>query len=110
MKYYEIDAVKSDDRLIERFFEDGRRFLKKIPFNPKIVVALQEQFKGQPINIELKGGWIVITKMGHSEKYASAAKEVVGDKPITIDFIAEQEMKMLQKAGYKVTMVIGEIE
>jgi len=111
MKFYELQAIKSDNQLVERFFEDGRRFLKYIPFNPKIVTALQEQFKGKPIEVELKGSWIVITKTGYDETYAEAGKSLVGeDGEITVERIAEEEMKMLKRAGYSVSLVIGETE
>lgn len=111
MKYYELDAVKSDSRIVERFFEDGRRFIKYVPFNPKILGALQEQFKDKPITVELKQGWIIITKTGFDESMANAAKSVVGeDEEITVERIAEEEKKMLQSVGYKVSYVMGGVE
>lgn len=110
MKYYELEAIKSDNRLIERFFDDGRRFIKYIPFNPKIITALQEQFKGKPITVELKKGWVVITKTGFDEQYAKAGASLTGDKEVTVETIAEEEKKMLTKAGYRVSLVIGDTE
>jgi len=110
MKYYEIDAMKSDNRLVERFFEDGRRFIKYIPFNPKIVAVLKEQFKNKPIDVELKGTWIVITKTGFDEQFARAGKSLVGDDEVTIGRIAKEEVKMLTKAGYRVKLIVGDTD
>jgi len=111
MKYYELEAIKSDNRLIERFFDDGRRFIKYIPFNPKIVAALKEQFKDKPITVELKEGWIVITKTGFDEQYAKAGQSLIGEEgEVTVERIAEEEMKMLKRAGYRVSLVIGDTD
>ena len=110
MKYYQIEAIKSDNKLIERFFENGKRFIKYIPFNPKVVVALKEQFKDKPIEVELKNGWIVITKTGIDETYKKAGEEMMQGEELTVERLAEEEMKMLQKAGYKVTLVLSEVE
>jgi len=108
MKYYELDAIKSNSRLVERFFEDGRRFIKYVPFNPKIVTALKEQFKDKPVEVEFKEGWVIITKTGFDEQYAQAGKSLVGEEEeITVERIAEEEKKMLEMAGYKVNYVIG---
>jgi len=109
MKYYEIKAVKSNNQLIERFV-NGVRYVKYIPFNPQIVVALQEQFKNKPVEVELKGSWIVITKTGHDEQLAKAGASVMSEDEVTEEALAQKEMEMLKKAGYNVSLNIGETD
>jgi len=111
MKYYELHAIKPGAELVERFFEDGRRFLKYVPFNPKIIATLQEQFKNKPVNVELKGTWIVITKTGKIDDFEKAAKTLMKDgEELTVEKLAREEQKMLQKAGFTVTYMVGDIK
>lgn len=108
MKYYQLIGVRGDNKIIERFFDDGRRFLKYIPFNPKIVITLKEQFKNRPIDVDFKEGWIIITKTGFDEQMAQASDSVLKGETLTIERLAEEEKKMLERAGYKVEYMIGE--
>jgi len=110
MKYYQIEAIKSDNKLVERFFEDGRRFIKYIPFNPKIIIALKEQFKDKPIEVELNNGWIVITKTGIDETYKKAGEELMKGEKLTVERLAEEEFKMLKSVGYKVSLFMSEVD
>lgn len=110
MEYYELTATKTGSKIVERFFEDGRRFLKYVPFNPKVVTTLKEQFKDKPIDIELKGSWIVITKRGKIDQFEKAGKELIkSEEELTVERIAQEEKKMLQRAGYSVLYVVGKV-
>lgn len=110
MKYYELVGKKGNDMIIERFFEDGRRFIKYVPFNPKILVAVKQQFKDKPVEVDYRGGWIVIIKTGIDPAMENAAKRVLKGEELTIERLAEAEKEMLQMAGYKVSYIINETE
>ncbi len=111
MKYYELIGTKGSEKLIERFFDNGKRYIKKTPFDHKILAVLKEQFKSRPVEVELnKNGWIVITKTGSDEQFAKAADSVLQGEELTIQRLAEEEAKMLRKAGYKVNYMVHDDE
>jgi hypothetical protein len=107
MKVIEITAQNKSvgQTIVERFFEDGKRFMKVVPFKPQIYSQIKETFKNKNVHVELlNNGWIFIQKLGKDETLENAAKQVVGDIPVTPMDIAKMEMDMLTKAGYLVTI------
>lgn len=109
MKYYQLEATKGSDKIIERFFDDGRRYIKKIPFSHQVLAVLKEQFKTKPVTVELNDkGWIVITKTGKDETLEKAADSVMKGEQLTVERLAEEEAKMLEKAGCKVNYMVRE--
>lgn len=100
---FELIAQNSQtgQKIVERFLDDGTRFMKVVPFNPQIYVKLKEQFKGKNILIEISASkWIKISKIGENPELKSAAKQAIGEKEVTQDLIMNMEADMLRKAGF----------
>jgi hypothetical protein len=105
MRYTEIVALKGEQKIIERYMEDGTRFIKNIPFNPSIFIKLKEQFKNKNIFVEQGNNrWIKITKTGENPDLKNAAEKAIGKKEITHDEIVDMESDMLKKAGFIVSV------
>ncbi len=105
MKGKEIIAQNhtTNQKIVERFMEDGTRFIKHIPFSPTIVIKLKEQFLNKNINVELgANNWIKITKTGENPELEKVAGQVYNKKEITQDDIIKVESEMLSKAGFVV--------
>ena len=105
MKYTEINATNSQtgQHIIERFLEDGTRFIKHIPFSPQIFVKLKEQFNGKNISVEISASkWMKITKTGDNPELREAVKKAMGDKEVTREDITKAECELLNKAGFVV--------
>ena len=104
MKFYEIVAIKGEQKITERYMEDGTRFIKHIPFSPVIFVKLQEQFKGKNILVELGANrWIRISKIGENPELKAAAVKSVGEKELSREDIIKIEADMFTKAGFIVS-------
>lgn len=101
MKYYQITAEKGNQKIIERYMENGDRFIKHIPFNPTILIKLREQFANKNVSVDISSfRWIRIHKTGESPELKAAAQKVVGDKQMTRDDIVKIEAEMLKQAGF----------
>jgi hypothetical protein len=103
MNYTEIMASNSQtgQRLMERFMDNGERFIKHIPFNPIIFVKLKEQFNGKNVNVELLSNhWINITKTGDNPELKNAAVQATGKTEITREEIISAEVDLLKKGGF----------
>ena len=105
MKYTQITATNSQtgQRIVERFLEDGTRFIKHIPFSPQIFVKLKEQFNGKNVSVEISASkWIKITKTGDNPELKSAAEQATGKSEVTREDIIKAESDLLNKAGFVV--------
>jgi hypothetical protein len=101
MKYYELIAEKGNQKIIERYIENGDRFIKHIPFNPTIFVKLKEQFANKNVSVEMSSSrWVRVHKTGESKELKAAAEQVVGDKQVTREDIMNIEANMLKQAGF----------
>ena len=110
MRYYEITAERGKSKIVERFMEGGVRYVKYVPFNPKIFVTIKDQFASKPnIKVDLVNGWVKITKTAPDKELEERMKGVVGEEA-TMDKLIDMEVKMLKQAGYKVSVVEGEYE
>lgn len=107
----EILAIKKEtnQKIVERFLEDGTRFFKHIPFNPAIFTQLQNQFQNKNVEVVLgNNNWIRIKKMGESPELKQAAEKAFGKRELTQDEIIKIEADMLRKAGFIVKINTGE--
>jgi hypothetical protein len=105
MKYTQITAEKkgTGQKIIERYFEDGTRFIKHIPFSPQILVALKDAFKNKNVSIELGSNqWIRIKKTGENPELEEAVKQATGKSIITEKDRVNAESELLKKSGFVV--------
>ena len=113
MKVYELTAesTQNKQRIIERFIEDGRRFIKVIPFHPQIFAQIKETFKTKPVKVELlNNGWIFIQKIARDEAMEEASKQVIGDKDISLREMIDMEADFLRKGKFIVKIEEKETE
>ena len=111
MKGIEIIAEKPGTRqkIHQRFFSNGERFIKHIPFSPEIVVQIKEQMKNKPVEIDINSQkWIRIKKTGRDIQMEEAlSKELKISEP-TLEDQTKIEVNMLKRMGFIVQ--VKEIE
>jgi len=104
MKGKQLTAThKNGQKIVERIFEDGTRFIKHLPYNPQVFVQLKSQFKDKQVDVQIsEDHWVRIKKLADNDKLKEAAKKVYGDNPVSVDDMMEMEAKMLKSAGFVV--------
>lgn len=113
MKGKEIIAEKIGTRqkMHQRFFENGERFIKHIPFSPQIIIQIREQLKDKSVEIELnENKWIRIKKIERDMKMENAISNELKIKEPSLDMQANIEVNMLKQAGFIVKINDIEIE
>ncbi len=104
---YELNAqnTQTGQHIVERFMNDGTRFMKVVPFNPQIYIQLRKQFENKNVSVEIGlNKWIKISKIGENPELKSAAKQAIGEKELTQDLMMKMEADMLSKAGFIVEL------
>lgn len=89
--------------IIQRFLEDGTRFIKHIPFNLAIVNALKVQLSGKGIEVVFNPNtqWIMIKKTDEvSADFKKAAEKIELKDALNQRSILEREADMLKRAGF----------
>ncbi len=105
MKHTQITANKVGTRqkIIERYFEDGTRFIKHIPFSPQLLIKIKEAFQNKNVSVELGDNqWIRIQKTGENPDLEAAVREATGKVSMTQKEIVNAEVDLLKKAGFVV--------
>lgn len=105
----EIIAINSQLKLIERF-GNGSRFYKIEPekFRLQIFNQIRESFKDKPVEILEANGWLRIRKTDKIEEIEQQLKEKINIEDLDEEKVINNEVNILKKAGFVVTM--GEIE
>jgi len=103
MTYTQITATNSQtgQTIVERYMQDGTRFIKNTPFNPVIFVKLKEQFANKNVSVDISANkWIRIAKTGENPELKAAAEQAIGKSEVTREEIVNMEADMLKKAGF----------
>ncbi len=113
MKGKEITAQSSTTGqiIVERFMEDGTRFIKQTPYSPLLFKKLKEQFEKKNVFVqESEKKWVMIKKTGENPDLKHIAEQAYGQKEIGYEDILHAEVDLLKKAGYNVQIKDFEVK